>query len=117
MTDFEEGIKSKNRRTQLEALRDLVTHELTVHRCKTCQAMQLRTGDTAALVLRLQKILEELAQIPEQQAEQSEYEKIQAQVAAKVASGGTNNVVFPFGSKSSPRRQGARRKTTQAEES
>lgn len=113
---FLEGIQSKDRRTQLETMRDLVAHELTAHRCNSCESIRMRTSDTAALVLRLQKILEELANIPEKSEQKSEYEKIQERVANKVASGEHSNVVYPFGTKNAPRRQGGRRKPVKGDD-
>lgn len=106
--EFIKGIKSSDRRTQLETLRDKVAHELSVNRCKSCDALKIRASDTAALVLRLQKIMEELAAIPEKNETKSEYEQIQESVASKVSGG---NVVYPFATKNAPRRQGGRRKS------
>lgn len=63
--DLEADMKSGDRRTSLLALRDYLIHELTGHRCDRCEMSQLKTGDTASLVLRLQKVLEEIAEIPE----------------------------------------------------
>lgn len=74
---FEAAIKSGDPRQQLTALRDLVANELNVHRCDRCSALQLRTGDTAALALRLQKIIEDIAALPaEAGEEETELERL-----------------------------------------
>lgn len=74
--EFREKVRGDDRRGQLEAVRDWLINELTVHRCDTCSASRLRTGDQAALVLRLTTILEELAALPNPSAEQSPLEEI-----------------------------------------
>lgn len=61
---MEDEIGSGDRRRALLALRDYLVHELSGHRCERCEMSQLKTGDTAALVLRLQKILEDIDEIP-----------------------------------------------------
>lgn len=75
--EFIDAIESDDVRRQLVALRDLVAHELDVHRCKDCTALKLRTGDTAALVLRLQTIIREIEAMPEKD-ETSRLDKIRA---------------------------------------
>lgn len=96
--DLETEIQSGDRRRSLVALRDYLAHELGVHRCKTCEASQLRTGDTAALVLRLTKVIEEIEAIPAVSAEETPLEKLRAQRAAN-----------PLGTKNAERRSGPRR--------
>lgn len=66
-------------REKLEALRDYVAHELEGNRCKTCAMSQLRTGDTAALVLRLRSILEDIEGLPDPNEEGDEFDKLIAQ--------------------------------------
>lgn len=83
---LEKIVKSGDYRASLVALRDYVAHELEVHRCKTCQAFQLRTGDTAALVLRLQKVMEEIESIPEPSKEVSRLDQLRARRDGKSAS-------------------------------
>lgn len=56
-------------RDKLIALRDYVAHELEGNRCKTCFMSQLRTGDTASLVLRLKSILDDIEAIPDPNAD------------------------------------------------
>lgn len=101
---LEEAVKSGDRRLSLVALRDYLAHELQVHRCNTCQAFQLRTGDTAALVLRLQKVMEELESIPEADAEVTELDRLR-----QGRDSGTPDNVRLLGSKNAQRRQGGRR--------
>ena len=61
--DLTEAVK-QDRRTQLESIRDYLAHELEGNRCNQCRMSQLRTGDTAALILRLTKVLEEIDALP-----------------------------------------------------
>jgi hypothetical protein len=56
-------------RDKLIALRDYVAHELEANRCSKCFNSQLRTGDTAALVLRLKAILDDIESLPDPNAE------------------------------------------------
>jgi hypothetical protein len=44
----------------LIALRQFIAHELDGNRCKTCHMSQLKTGDQASLLLRAQKIIEDI---------------------------------------------------------
>lgn len=104
MTDLEETVRSGDRRASLIALRDYLAHELQVHRCKACEAFQMRTGDTAALVLRLQKVMEEIEAMPNTEAEVTELERLRQ----SRNSGASDNVLF-LGSKNAQRRSGGRR--------
>lgn len=61
---FVDSIESGSYREQLIAVRDKIVNELTVHKCERCTALQLRTGDTAALILRLTTILEQIETLP-----------------------------------------------------
>ncbi len=63
-------------RKKLEALRDYVAHELEANRCKTCFNSQLRTGDTAALVLRLRSLLEDIEGLPDPNEEGDEFDRL-----------------------------------------
>ena len=105
-TDVQKAVRSGDYRAALVALRDYLAHELEGKRCKTCAMSQLRTGDTAALVLRLQKVLEEIQTIPEQDAEVSELDRIRARRAG--ASAAENSAPSKLGTKMGPRRQGGR---------
>lgn len=63
-------------REKLEAIRDYVAHELEANRCKTCFNSQLRTGDTAALVLRLRAVLEDIEGLPDPNEEGDDFDRI-----------------------------------------
>ena len=73
-----EAVESGDQRRSLVAIRNYLANELEGNRCPKCKASQLRTGDTAALVLRLTKVIEELAALgPEAKGDNvSEIEKI-----------------------------------------
>ena len=72
-------------RDKLIALRDYVAHELEANRCKTCFNSQLRTGDTAALVLRLKAILDDIEAIPDPnvEGEVDDLERLRKQKASR----------------------------------
>lgn len=75
-SEFEEEVASGDMRRALVAMRDLLAHELSGNRCKTCRMSQMRTGDLAALALRLQKVLEDLKQLPPEGEEVSPLDQI-----------------------------------------
>ncbi|WIF20498.1 hypothetical protein SEA_JFLIX2_7 [Rhodococcus phage Jflix2] len=109
-SDLVEEVKSGDMRRALTAIRDYVVHELDGNRCKQCEMSKLKTGDTAALVLRLQKILEEIAALPVEKkpGEDDEPEELTglARIRALRAVGDDE----PMGSKKSPRTQGGPRR-------
>jgi hypothetical protein len=76
--DLENIVKQGDYRESLIALRDYVAHELQGNRCNTCRMSQLRTGDTASLVLRLQKIIRA---IPDPNEEVDEFDRLIAREA------------------------------------
>jgi len=117
-TSFTDIISKGDTRESLVALRDYVAHELEGNRCPKCAMSQLRTGDTAALVLRLQKIIEDIEKLPPEQ-------DVEAEAAAGVVNLATilnriddddaDGASVPedsrgskLGSKNAPRRQGGR---------
>lgn len=101
--DLSEAVKGEYR-DALIAIRDYLAHELESNRCKTCASSQLRTGDTAALVLRLTKVMEEIEGIPEHKmGEVSELDRIRGLDRASASQDS------PRSPKSLPRRQGGRR--------
>jgi hypothetical protein len=51
-------LTSGDQLTELIGMRDFLIHELTVHRCSSCLASKLRTGDTASLAGKLTAALE-----------------------------------------------------------
>src|SRR5690242_19858932 len=61
------AVRSPDRRTQLEGIRDYITHELEGNLCNTCKNSKLRTGDQASLILRLQTVLDEIAALPKEE--------------------------------------------------
>lgn len=64
--NIEEAMRQRSSfRDKLIALRDYVAHELEANRCKTCFNSQLRTGDTASLVLRLKSLLDDIEALPD----------------------------------------------------
>lgn len=73
---LEEAVKSGDPRRELEGIRDFLVQELEGHRCKSCMMSKLRTGDTAALVLRLQQILAELKALPVNDGQVTPLEKL-----------------------------------------
>ncbi len=111
MGDLEDGVKSGDHKKALIAIRDYLVHELEGHRCKTCQMSQLRTGDTAAIVLRLQKVLDDIAEIPESTGEVTRLESIRRRRDGPDGSSDSKDRSSPpaFGTKAGPRRQGGRR--------
>lgn len=107
---FTDEIESDDERRQLIALRDFVAHELEGNRCNTCMMSKLRTGDTAALVLRLQKIIEDIRALPPENAEGkvTRLESIRGRRGPSGAPEAEGSRVAQLGYKSSPRRQGGR---------
>jgi hypothetical protein len=61
-----EAVRSLDRRTQLEGIRDYITHELEANLCNTCKNSKLRTGDQASLVKRLEEVLDAIANLPKE---------------------------------------------------
>jgi len=110
--DLETALKSNDMRTQLIAIRDYLIHEMTGHRCNKCEMSQLRTGDTAALVLRLTKTIEMIAELPNPDAGEEEQDEL-AQLRSIHAAGGLTDPENPppsrRGTKAGERRQGGRR--------
>jgi hypothetical protein len=96
-TDFMDEIRSNDHRRQLVAMRDLMAQELDGNRCRSCQMLQMRSGEIAALVLRLQKVIEELKALPVANPDGSQSMSRLDEIRAR------------RGTKSDPRRQGGRR--------
>ncbi|MFF5973731.1 hypothetical protein ACFY7C_19600 [Streptomyces sp. NPDC012769] len=74
--NLEEVVKRGDYRESLMAMRDFVAHELEGNRCKTCHMTQMRTGELSALVLRLQKLIEDIVKIPENEEEVDEFDRL-----------------------------------------
>ena len=101
-------VQSGDMRRALMAIRDYVVHELDGNRCSKCAMSQLKTGDTAALVLRLQKILEDIASLPEAKSgEDDDAPKSGLAGIRQLRAVGDNE---PLGTKASPRTQGGPRR-------
>lgn len=74
---LEDDLKSSDPRTQLLAVRDYLINELMANRCKTCMGSKLRTGDQAALVLRLTTTLREISELPNPESDLDPLQEIQ----------------------------------------
>lgn len=74
--NLEEVVKRGDYRESLMAMRDFVAHELEGNRCKNCYMTQMRTGELSALVLRLQKLIEDIAAIPDKDEEVDEFDRL-----------------------------------------
>lgn len=70
------GDPNSTYREKLEALRDYVAHELEANLCNTCFNSRLRTGDTAALVLRLRALLEDIEALGDPNEEGDEFDRL-----------------------------------------
>ncbi|MGY4986483.1 hypothetical protein [Streptomyces nigrescens] len=103
---LEEAVQSGDRRRALLALRDYLAHELEGNRCSKCAMSQLRTGDTATLVLRLTKVMEEIEAMPEHSGEVSDLDAIRAR--RNGTSAAPPSAPSGLGTKHGPRRQGGR---------
>lgn len=108
--ELSEAVKSGDRRKALLGIRDFLVHELEGHRCNKCQMSVLRTGDTASLVLRLIKVIEDLDKIPKEDGEKSALAKIRERAGLHLVPDPPAPAVdkIPHGTKKAPRRQGGR---------
>ena len=102
-----QAVRAVDRRTQLEGIRDYITHELEANLCNTCRNSRLRTGDQASLILRLQTVLDEIAALPTEGGV--------SRLAAVRSLGATGtdqsrpNPDAPVSGREAPRRTGSRR--------
>lgn len=101
MSDFREAISEGDERTQLEAIRDRLALEMSgeFDCCKCSKPMRSAGSETAALALRLVKVIESLKSIPDT-TEVSPLDELRAR-----RTGGTPDAA---------RRQGGRRRGTGA---
>lgn len=104
-SNLQDEVKSGDMRRALIAIRDYLVQELDVNRCSACMASKLKTGDTAALVLRLQKVLEEIAALGDPNAKDED--PVKAAQEKYAAAGGAT--VTNLGTKRAPRLQGGTR--------
>lgn len=102
--DFLEGIKSGDHRKQLTVLRDRLAEELAGFNCCDCGNRRTKQDNTAALVLRLQQVLRELAELSEDKSSEAPSQK---KTLASLREE-SNNVVTPFDRKNAPREQSTR---------
>lgn len=107
MSDFKEEIAAGDYRRSLVAMRDLVAHELSGKRCNQCNMLQMRSGETSALVLRLQKIIEDIDKLPTGEEEVTVLDELQAKRQDRET--GATDTPYLLGSKGAQRRQGGRR--------
>lgn len=70
MNELEDAVASGDPKRSLIAIRDYLAHELSGHRCKSCMMSQLRTGDTAALVLRLTTVIRDIQEFGDEDPDQ-----------------------------------------------
>lgn len=87
MADFREAISEGDKRTQYAAMRDLLAGEISGDtECCECGKLRRSSGsETAALMLRLVKVLEALESIPST-SEKSPYDEL-----AKKRTGGSTD--------------------------
>lgn len=103
-----EAVKG-DRRTQLEGLRDYIVHQLEANLCNSCKNSKLRTGDQASLVLRLQTVLEEIANLPKEEGT-SRLAAVRNLAGLPTAQAtGTDGPDAPVSGREAPRRTGSRR--------
>lgn len=105
-SQFMQDIKSNDHRRQLVAMRDLMAQELDGNRCRACQMLQMRSGEIAALVLRLQKVIEEIKTLPVLENGEPKKTGLELIRGRRDEDGDEHG---PRGSKSDARRQGGRR--------
>lgn len=104
-------VRSGDTRRSLVALRDYLANELEGNRCPKCRASQLRTGDTASLALRLQKVIEDIASLPPEKVDLPEGVPSLDGIRSRRSSARPSDPPNPapavkHGTKSAPRRQG-----------
>lgn len=101
-TSLTDAVKLGRRQT-LVALRDHIARELEGNRCNKCQMSEMKSGDIAALALRLVQVMDAIEAIPEVKAgEVSELDAIRERNRAAAS---PHSSLPP---KSQPRRQGGR---------
>jgi hypothetical protein len=109
-SNLQDEVKSGDMRRALIAIRDYLVQELDVNRCSSCMASKLKTGDTAALVLRLQKVLEEIASLADPNSvEEDPVKRAQEKYAAASGGASVTDITSNLGTKRAPRLQGGKR--------
>lgn len=115
---LQEAIESGDTRRALIGLRDHIVRELDGQRCLKCSMSQLKSGDQASLILRLQQILVEIEKNPsaEQQARAEASAKSEGKVRSLADIRGSRDATASaeddrqLGTKSAARRQGGPRR-------
>lgn len=103
-TSLQDAVKG-DRLEQLEAIRDYIARELEANLCAQCTNSRLRTGDQAALILRLQSVLAEIDGLPKQKGTVSRLDRARLQVVGRTPESATESGPDP----SQQRRSGSRR--------
>jgi hypothetical protein len=101
-----EAVKTGDLRIQLTAMRDYIAHQLEANLCKTCLNSRLRTGDQASLLLRLEKVIEQIAGLPEESEVVNPIDEIRNRRLRRQADQPDGR---ELGTKSAERRTGPRR--------
>jgi hypothetical protein len=104
-TDFMEAVTKGTMREALDAMISMAARELSGNRCSKCHMSQMKTGDIASLLLRVQKLIEERDAIPKPGAEQSQIEKMKE---ARNQGASVTPLPGTLGTKKAPRQQGGR---------
>ena len=110
MSDFSDTIKDGETRESLVAIRDFIVNYLEANRCAKCQNIELRSGDMAALLLRLMKVIEAIELLPDPNKEEAE-DELASLRESRYGPTESEDLVAPdkLGTKSAKRRQGGRR--------
>jgi hypothetical protein len=112
MSELIEEVESGDKRRALTAMRDYIAHELAGNRCHTCEMSRLKTGDQAAMLLRLQQIIEELDKSKPIARAEGVTSLDDIRNRRRAALGQSNTPVHDdakLGTNKAPRRQGGRR--------
>jgi len=109
--DLIEAIRSGDPMRALVGLRDYIAHELDGQRCSKCQMSQLKAGDQASLILRLQQILKEIEQLPSENDSGNSGKSPGGNVMSLAAIRGNRNAIATgdereLGTKKAQRRRG-----------
>ena len=118
LPDLEKAVAEGTRLDVLKALAAHIAHELSGNRCKTCYMSYMKTGEQSSLILRLQKIFEEMEildpsklpnpdDVPEKKGGLRDIQRNALRVVGGTAS--PDSGPPQYGSKTAPRRQGGRK--------
>lgn len=119
--DLEKEVAEGDHLSVLRALAALAAHELAGNRCKTCKMSVMKMGEISSLMLRLQKIYEEIEDLtggpkksdgnPDKPKKGGSLRDIQSVGHLKVVgqSGPEDSGLPLYGTRSASRRQGGRK--------